>query len=153
MIVYAVERWNAVVAEMRPMWCMHHAEVALHRDEVPLDPDERKYRELDATGKLLIVTAREDGALVGYYIALITPHLHYRTTVHLLTDVYYVVPAHRTGFCLLRMLRRLEIEGAARGAVKGYAGYKSSLNMGKVFERAGWRESERIHTKILGGQA
>jgi len=72
-VCYAIERWSQVADEAQEIGAEHFAEV-----EYGLDP-RRKWRlsahlmsALDAIGASLIVTARVDGVLAGYFTWQIT---------------------------------------------------------------------------------
>ena len=51
----------------------HWEEVANNKDTIPLDIDWERYRALDDDGSLHVLTARDDGELVGYVMHVIAP--------------------------------------------------------------------------------
>lgn len=150
MITYQVERWGACVAELRELWLAHWAEVAMNKDTIPLDPWEEAYEQLDALDQLQVLTVRDAGALVGYHISIVRMHLHYRGTLHAYTDVYYLKPEARQGSVGVRLFREVERHLRERGVQKMFTGTKLSLDMGRIFERLGWVETERLYTKYIG---
>lgn len=147
--VYAVERWKDIRAEMLPLLVRHWREVALNHADVPLDIDEGRYSALDESGGLHIVTARVDGALIGYHVAIISTHLHYASTLHGISDVYYIAPEYRQGFTGIRIFQRVEAEMRALGVKKLFTGTKVHLDMSRIFERLGYRRVEYLYSKIL----
>lgn len=146
---YAVERWKDLRTEMLPLLVRHWREIALNHADVPLDIDERRYAELDEGGALHIVTARRHGSLIGYHVAIISPHLHYASTLHGITDVYYVAPEFREGFTGIRLFQHVEKEMRSLGVKKLFTGTKVHLDMSKLFERLGYRRVEYLYAKIL----
>jgi GNAT superfamily N-acetyltransferase len=44
---------------------------------------------------MMLVTLREDGEIVGYFIGFVAPGLHYKTCLTLTMDIFYVLPEHR----------------------------------------------------------
>lgn len=149
MTTYAVERWRDLQAEMMPLLVKHWHEVALNHAAVPLDIDQAGYKRHDESGALHIVTARRDGMLIGYHVAIISPHLHYASTLHGLTDVYYIAPEFRHGVTGMRLFQRVEKELKARGVKKLYTATKLHLDQGKLFEHMGYTPIERVYAKII----
>lgn len=148
-IVFAVEVWKKAQPEVAKLIEAHWREVALNHKDVPLDPDWREYQRLADAGVLHTITARVNGFMVGYHLAMVTPHLHYASTRHLITDVYYISPPFRNGWTLLRLLKFVEKSARALNVKKLFTATKLHIDMGKVFERAGYTETERLYAKIL----
>lgn len=146
---YAVEKWRDIKAEMLPLLVEHWREIALNHADVPLDIDEPRYDALCASGALHIVTVRRGGALIGYHVAIVSGHLHYKSTLHGITDVYYIVKALRHGVTGLRMFQRVERELKAMGVRKLFTGTKLHLDQGRLFEHLGYHAVETLYAKII----
>jgi hypothetical protein len=154
-IVFRVERWRDLRAEMLPLLERHWREVAVNQAEVPLDINQGRYDSIDEDERLHIVTARADGGLVGYHVAIIDTHLHYASTLHGFTDVYWLHPEHRTGRTGLRLFEAVQRELAAEKVRRGYrvmkliSATKLHLDQGPLFEYLGYRPVERVYSKIV----
>jgi hypothetical protein len=150
-VVFRPENLRNVQPEMAPLLRAHWEEIALDHDAVPLDPDWPRYMALTDAGCLSMVTARvgPGGPLVGYHVAIIGGHLHYGSTRHGITDVYYLSPEHRKGFTGIRLFKAVDEEMKRLGVTKRITGTKVHLNMGPVLERLGYRLTEHVYTKIL----
>lgn len=146
---YRVERWKHLRGEMLPLLVRHWREVALNHADVPLDIDEQRYAELDEAGALHIVTARRNGLLIGYHVAIISPHLHYKSTLHGITDVYWLAPECRHGVTAMRLFQAVERELKAAGVRKVFTATKLHLDQGPLFERLGYRPVERLYAKLI----
>jgi len=149
MITYAVEEWADTWKEMEPLWPDHWKEVAMDQDVIPLNPDLEVWDELARKRMLHLVTVREDDKLIGYYLAIIRPHLHYKQSLSAFTDLYYLSARHRRGLTGYKLFQYVESTLKARGVQKMFAGTKMHLDMGRLFERLGWRETERLYTKVI----
>lgn len=149
MITYAVEAWPDAAAEIMPLWDAHNAEVAAKDDKARLAPDLDRYMALHLAGKLHIVVAREAGAVIGYLFAAVETHLHRRNTLCAFYDLYYVKPEHRRGWTGIHLFKEAERSLKARGVVKLHTGTKLWKDVGRLFERMGWDETERLFTKSL----
>lgn len=150
MTIYAVERWKDIRAEMLPMLERHWHEVALNHAAVPLDIDEAAYRRCDEAGALHIVTARQEKKLVGYHVAIVSTHLHYASTLHGITDVYWIAPENRHGTTAARMFQHVEKELKTLGVKKLFTATKLHLDQGRLFEYLGYKPVERLYTKMIG---
>lgn len=149
--VYQVERWRDLKREMLPLLTRHWREVALNHAEVPLDIDHERYEELDECGALHILTVRRNGLLIGYHVAIVTTHLHYKSTLHGITDVYWIAPECRHGVTAIRMFQAVERELQKLGVRKLFTATKLHMDQGPLFERLGYKPVERLYAKLIGG--
>lgn len=149
MTKYTVERWRDLKYEMMPLLVRHWREVALNHKDVPLDIDEAKYKDLDEKWMLHIVTARREGILIGYHVAVVATHLHYASTLHGVTDVYWVDPAFRHGVTAMRLFQAVERELKAVGCRKLFTATKLHMDQGPLFERLGYTAVERLYAKLI----
>lgn len=149
--VYQVERWRDIKGEMLPLLKRHWREVALNHEAVPLDIDHEQYDALDESGALHILTVRRSGLLIGYHVAIVTPHLHYKSTLHGITDVYWIAPECRHGVTAMRMFQAVERELGKLGVRKLFTATKLHMDQGPLFERLGYKPVERLYAKLIGG--
>lgn len=148
-IAYAVEPWEECWQELQTHWIAHWKEVAVDQESIALNPDLDTLHQMAASRMLHVVTVRADGVLVGYHLAIIRPHLHYKQSLSAFTDIYYVAPEHRKGLVGYRLFQFVEQALKERGVQKMFTGTKLHLDMSRLFERLGWRETERLFTKVL----
>lgn len=149
-IGYAVESWEQCWQELQVHWGEHWKEVALDHETIALNPDLDTLHEMANNRMLHVVTVRDAGELVGYHVSIIRPHLHYRQSLSAFTDIYYLAPSHRKGLVGYRLFQFVEQSLKARGVQKMFTGTKLHLDVGPLFERLGWRETERLYTKVIG---
>lgn len=150
-VTFHTEAWPDCVADISQHWVAHWNEVALHKDEIPLDPDFGEYQRLHDAGQIHCTVARSRGLCVGYAVLVIRRHLHYRTSLTGFFDLYYIDPRFRRGWTGVRLFRHAEAEMRRRGVERLFTGTKVSLDMSMIFKRLGWTETERVHTKLLKG--
>jgi hypothetical protein len=138
--------WRDAKDELIPK---HYAELALNQGKIPLSPDIEKYEAAERMGMTHIVTVRSAGKLVGYFIAAIVGHLHYKDAgLMAQTDIYYLSPEFRKGTGL-KMFAFLEESLKAKGVVKIYLSTKAHQDHGELFGRLGYQLSDRVFTKLL----
>lgn len=150
MIVFAVETMRQCIEDVRQLCVGHWDEIALDHSCVPLDPDWEKYLTLSDVGIMHIVTARDAGQLVGYHFSVVTPHLHYMSTLHAFTDIYYISPARRSGRTGLRLFQAVERELVKLGVRKWITATKLHLDNSRLLEHIGFRRTEHVYTKMIG---
>lgn len=150
MITFQVERWPDIQGvELEELLRLHYQQIALDQELVPLDIDYERYAALDATGNFHIVTIRDGIKLAGYYAAIISSHLHNKSTLFGFSDVYYVLQQYRKATTGIRLIQFMEQTLKERGVKKLVGNTKKHLDVGRIFEYLGWEEAETIYTKAL----
>jgi L-amino acid N-acyltransferase YncA len=151
MITVQEEQYPEFVLEAKPLFPAHWKELALDKDQVPLDPDYNEYQRRHEAGMVMVVTAREDGTLAGYSVNFVAPGLHYRTCITLTTDIYWVRPDARGARMGLEMFALVEKLARARGVHRIFAGVKDHFSAAWMFERLGFTKVETYYAKWIGG--
>jgi len=149
-LTYQKEDFEDVCDECMDLIIDHWQDVALNKDEVPLDPNWETYRMLFSQGFGHIMTARtEAGELVGYSVCTMMPHLRYKEVKWAEGDIFFLHPDHRKGSAGTRLLQAAEKMMKDLGATKLYQKVKLHRDVGKVFERIGYHAIERVYVKDL----
>lgn len=149
-ITYQVESMSECVEEMSGLWDLHWQEIALDRQKIKLEPDVQTFQMLEDAGQLVIVTVRNDSQLVGYHVSLVRSHLHYKSSLTAYVDMYFLHPDYRGGMAGYKMFKFVEKALRARGVDRIYSGTKLHKDMGRLFERLGYSETERLFVKWIG---
>jgi hypothetical protein len=98
MITYQQEKFGDCLSEFKEtLMIAHYEELASNKDAIPLDPDYDRYFLLENQGKFHILTVRQDNKLIGYHSAIVDTGLHYKSTLFIYTDIYYIDKPHRGG--------------------------------------------------------
>jgi GNAT superfamily N-acetyltransferase len=149
-VTFQVEQWSAALPQLRPLFSLLWADVAVDKDRFVAKCDESKYKILEDAGALHLCTMRNDGELVGYYAALILPNPHYfGQGLMVYTDMYYLLKEYRRGNLGLRFFAFCEQEWRKRGAVKAYSSHKLHRDRSKMFKTLGWKPTDMIYSKVL----
>lgn len=150
MITYQLEKWAPFSKDAKPLFKKHWEEIAIDRDKIHLSLDYDKYQGMDDSGILHVLTMRNGKRLVGYYIAFILPHTHYsQAGIMAFTDIYFVSPEQRTGINGIQLFVEAEKSLRERGVTKAYLSTKVHKDNGPIFERLGWKLSDKSYTKLL----
>ena len=148
MIKFQQEKVNQWAADAAPLVNAHWRELGLDLD-LKIDPDIAKMQQMEALGMWKVVTARNEGKLVGYLLAVFSPHLHYRSSPPMfIVDAYYITPECRkgTGTKLFRFS-----EGLAKelGAIKIYLSCKAHKDHSQLFSALGYKLSDFAYIKRI----
>jgi len=151
-IMAQYERWENCVDEMRPIWRHHWNELGLDRGVIKQDMDEERYKNMQSSGVLHIITVRADGKLVGYCICFVVPHMHYKSAGEMaLADMYYILPAYRVGGAGVKMFKEVERTLRNRGVTRGHMSCKVHQDHQALFERLGWEFTDKTFSKLFKG--
>ena len=90
------ERFSDVIEEAQPLLVRHWEETGRDKDIIPLSPNYARYAEAESKGMLCVLTARNEGILVGYFCFIVCLHLHHSTILWAVSDTMWVDPAHRS---------------------------------------------------------
>jgi GNAT superfamily N-acetyltransferase len=151
------ESFIEALPEIVELGAQHWAETGLYRQfpgRMRPSPYVEKYKYAEAAGILFTLIARLDGRLVGYYVAVVQPALHYSDTLHAMTDVPYVAPEVRHRGIGVRLFVEAEKRLKARGVKLWQAGSKidSDLHqsMDRLLRHMQFEPSDLIYSKWLG---
>lgn len=124
--------------------------MALDKDKFSYDLITERYAEAEKQGILFIATARKDGRLIGYYVAAVLPHLHYRAAGPMAhVDMYFLLRKERKGGTGARLLMFVEEQLKAMGITKIYMSCKAHADHSLLFESLGFKLSDYMFTKVL----
>ena len=150
MIEFKEETFDQVIDEIKPLLENHYEEIALDRDVIKLNPDYDTYKKCCDSGLMKIITARDDGKLVGYLIAIIKYHLHYKDSLTAIDDIFYISKEYRKGLTGVKLFIKTEEILKKYGVQRVILNTKLHHDVGAIFDRLGYKETERVFTKIIG---
>lgn len=148
-LTVTVETVAQMWPEMQDLLREHYNEIAQHKDAIPLAPDRERYKSMERAGSLLSLACRKDGAMVGYSVFFMIPHIHYSQTLVAINDVLFVTKPMRKSRAGLMLIRESEAQAKKRGAVKISWHVKPELDWAAVLLHRGYGELEKIYGKLL----
>ena len=149
MITFQKESWLKLTPELPAIFHEHWLEIGLHHKQIPLEPDWERYAKMDLEGVSHMMTVRDDGILVGYYHAIVMPHLHYKSSLTAWSDLIYLHPLYRRGLTGYKLLRQAEKMLKGLGVQRSYVMTKAHLPINILMKRLKYRLVERTFTKLL----
>lgn len=149
-VEFGVELFHDCVDEIATLVNTHFEEAGLDREAVPLDVDWERYIALSNAGEVLTVTARINGQMVGYFIALITPNLHYKSSTIALTDSFFILKEYREGMTGVRLFKyTIKVLKEDIGVDRFHIGCKLHIDMDKIFKRLGFKPIETYYSMVF----
>lgn len=152
MITAQIESFEACLPELRRIFPVHHAELALFKGQMPLDPQYIEYVNRERSGQLFLATVRVNGSIAAYYVAQVAPGFHYASTLTGTMDICYVTREWRDRGLILPLMRCVEKELRRRKVRVWHSGYKAHnpLNMPLVLNQLGFKASDIYCSRWIG---
>ena len=149
-LTFHTERFDDVIEELLPLLRKHYEEVAWNKSRIPLDPDYERYRQIESSGSLRIYVVREDGAIIGYAVFLVSRHLHYNIKLAV-NDIVYVDPTRRGVMVGQKLLRDFAESELKREGVQVISLHiKLNHDWSKLAELWGYAKVDMICNKWIG---
>ena len=150
MMTFAVESLTENLESLKPMFPLHWQELALNKDQVPLDPQYDIYLARDARAEVMFIAGREAGEIMAYFVGFVAPGLHYKTCLTLTMDIFWVKPEYRGKSAGIRLFKTVEAEARRRGVQRMFMGSKLHKDAGWLFEKLDYKPVETYYSKFLG---
>jgi len=148
-ITYQQEFLVTTEKEARPLLEKHWEEIAINKDHIKLNPDWDAYADLEASGNLKIFTARNDGALVGYFVVFVRKHIHYKDHLFAHNDILFLSEPYRKGYTGIKLIKFAEECLKADGVSVLTINTKTHRPFDGVLQRLGFNHVENIYSKLL----
>lgn len=142
------ELFSDIMTELPELFLQHWIEVGSDREKVPLSPDWNRYLNMQKTGMLHIVTARDGGKLIGYYFGLAYPHLHYSTSLMGFCDGVFIIPEKR-GILGVRIVKAGQEMFAALGVKRVYVNTSNNKALEAILESLGYSSCDQVYSLTL----
>lgn len=141
-----LETWKQFHPDCLPLFLEHENEIGEKRH--PLDPDIDLIEKMDAMNLVQIVTAREEGQLVGYCIFTLGNSLMSRRVLIGTQGPVFVTKSKRRGGLGIRLYEFAFSEMIKKGVQDIYPHYwvQGGEVLRNYFERKGAVELERVYS-------
>lgn len=101
------------------------------------NPDTEAYSRLYDQGRLVILTVRDDGAMIGYLITVVIAHLHSRMIKSAFEEGLYLAPEYRKGTLGIRVIKFMEEVLKSLGVRRVYYTNRPQRDLSKLYARLG----------------
>jgi hypothetical protein len=149
-LTFQIETWAAYFADCQTLWVEHYDEIAGDKERMPMRPDVALYEQLERSGQLQIVTARELGTMVGYMLFIVRSHPHYADVLCGFEDAYFLAMRSRRGSAGIRLIRESITVLKRRGVKRVFIHTKKAKDMGRILTFLGLAHSDEIYSGWIG---
>jgi GNAT superfamily N-acetyltransferase len=142
-VCFAVEHFRDAYEEARPLLLLHWEEIAKNKALLTINPDESLYQKAN----MLLVTARLEGRLVGYFLWFMIRHPHYKHVSVAEEDLHFLLPEHRrgmTGYLLMKAACQAAFD---RGAQLLVSREKIGHEHPGIMKRLGFVPTDIVYTR------
>lgn len=150
MITLQEEKLEDILDELKPLLESHWEEVAWYKEQIELNPDYDRYLCLERAGCLHIVTARDDGELIGYDVSFIMPNMHYSDHTYACNDIIFLLPSYRHGQLAYDMVKHKESLLREKGVSVATYHMKLAHPFTRLMEATGFETQEYVYSKYIG---
>jgi GNAT superfamily N-acetyltransferase len=147
-MVFARERMEDVVGEMKLLHQAHWNETEAHRHGLALSPDYEIFIRYERAGRYVLFTLRNDGRLQGN-CALYLDKSTYTQTLIATEDTLYLLPEARKRQAARQFIKYCENALKSLGVKEINVSVKTVNKAGRFFRMLGYRHVENGLSKIL----
>jgi hypothetical protein len=149
-VTFQRERWARFYEDGKELFPLHWRELAVNQERIVMDIDESRYAKMEELDMLYLLGARDGENLVGYLMAFLMPHFHYKSSGKMaVTDMYWVRPEYRNGLGL-RMFVEFEKRMRELKVVQMITSCKVHQDHSRLFELLGWTWTDKTFCKVIG---
>ena len=150
MIKYQQEFVSVVQEEIKPLLDAHWEEVEDYQDSIKLDPSWESYHALEGQGNLKVFTARSEGRLVGYFVAVVSYNIHHKSHLFALCDILYLHKDYRKGRASINLIKFAEDCLKSDGVSVLVINSKVRSPLRRILSWLNFKPSECTYSKYLG---
>lgn len=119
---------------------------------MPLGLDLEAYAQMEASGALVVLLARDGLKAVGYMLAVVRPHTHYSSVLCGFEDLYYLAPEYRSGFAGVKLISAAVAALRAVGCKKAFFMSNRTKPTDSIFQYLGFTNTHNCYGLWLGDE-
>jgi GNAT superfamily N-acetyltransferase len=149
-MVFARERMEDIVGEMKRLHQAHWNETETHRHGLTLNPDYDAFIRYEHAGRYVLFTLRNDGRLQGNCALYLDKSTHTQTLIAT-EDTLYLLPEARRRSAARQFIEYCENALKSLGVKEINVSVKTVNKASRFFRMLGYRHVENGLSKILEG--
>lgn len=146
--VFAVERLEHILEEMKPLHKAHWRETEAHRHGIAFNPDYETFFRYERAGRAIVFTIRRGGKLLGNFSLYLDRSMHTQTLLAT-EDTLFLMPEARKGRVAMRFIEYAERGLKQLGVKEISVSVKIVNKAGRFFQMIGYRHVENGLIKVL----
>ncbi|MEE8207874.1 MAG: GNAT family N-acetyltransferase [Nitrosomonadaceae bacterium] len=143
---FNIEAYSDLVDDLDKLYAIAVEEILV---DCPLkhEVDHKQFIDMDEMGLLQIITAREDGELVGFHISTIANDIFYKGKKTAFVMLYFMKKENRGGGNALSMFEYADKVFKGSNIDRAFMSRKIHLNNEKLFDKLGFNQIESNYEK------
>ncbi len=151
MITYRIASFSEVWEDVKELLILQWEEVDHRRKTSKLNIMEDWYKSVEKNGMHFVAVAEDDDKIIGYSSMFITQSPH-TTSLHVASDVMYVIDEYRHSGVGTGLIKASEEEGIKRGAEHIMVTLKNDKPHENLVDDLGFFSYETVYSKVLVGE-
>jgi GNAT superfamily N-acetyltransferase len=149
-VQYAIESLDATKDEIKPLAALQWEELKYAPlDEEEFNPDIEGLLTMEQIGSLLVITARDEGELVGYLILLCSEMINHKGSYMAAENAMYVDPAYRRAGIAQSIVKHAVAVCKNNGVKYLSFTVTPKLNYSPLLESLEFEQTEVVYTKRI----
>ena len=148
-VQFAIEPFKKAYADAAPLMILHWNEIARNKGLMTLNPDVERYEAIEQ--KLLLITARSEGKLVGYFLWIMVNHMHYKHVSVAEEDLHFLLPEFRRGMTGYKFVKAACAAAIDKGAQLLIMREKIGHEHPALMKRLGFNATDISYTRAAKG--
>jgi len=147
---YSVEKYPEIMEELIILLPELYVEVDTYPEKPKPNFNHDHFLMLDSTDELFVITAREEGKLVGIHCTYITADIYYKHINTAFVLFYFLKKENRGGGNGTKMFSYAEKVMRLTDAERLFISRKIYIDNEKMFDKLGYSHIENNYTKFIG---
>ncbi len=149
-ITFYYEKYKDILDDLKIILPAFFAEVDIYPESPEPNIDHDQFTSLDEAGKLQVVTAREDGKLVGFHISMVLNDIFYKHILTAYVCFYYLKPESRGKGNGASMFAFADNGFKDLSVERIFMSRKIYMKNEKLFDSLDYTKIEETYTKFIG---
>lgn len=149
-LVFAIEPAHTVYREAQGLFPLHWDEIAKNKELMTLNVNEGFYERGINAGRVVVVTARSLGKLVGYVVRFVFKHPHYEHVLCAEDDIHFLLPEYRRGLAGYNLIKNADALISTLGVKLLTIREKIGHEHPAMMKRLGYTPTDIVYTKTVG---
>ena len=145
MLLFQLESWDSCLPEILELFKEHEIELSSALP-VKVNLNMGHYEQLYNGGRLLLLTARDKGVMVGYCIMQLAPHHRAKDVLVAKEEAMWLRRDHRKGYNGVRLVKKALLMAKFFGAELAYFGSSEAHPIGTLLKYCGFKKASEIFT-------
>jgi len=149
MLIFNMEQLQQVLPELDPLLRDQWDEMQTV-EGLKFSPNYMLYIYLETINQALLMTARDEGKLVGFLGVLLKQHPHAQETLNAYEETFYLKPEYRKSGAGRKMIKFMLAALQSQRVHSFYIHENDTIPTGKLYKSMGFKPKFTIYVRTVG---